>query len=359
MAKGPRFAIIGAGNGGLTMAGDLVFHGFEVSGIYDRTPAAIGPVKERGGVQFVGDAMSGFAPIVNATTDIAQAIHGANVIAVVVPTFAHESVAADLAPHLVDGQIVLLTPGYPFGTLVFRRALEASGVSGQIDLAETNLILYATRIVGPATVGMQAKKKALWIAALPASRTPHVLDELKPAIPELQPLGNVLEVGFNCTNPLTHVTTVMLNVGRMEQDDGSQQFDMHEWMTPGIYKVKAAMDAEREAVVKAMGIRYFTHAEALANAYEGVKHTIVPMQGSVLEGSRAVPPRYISEDVPMGLVAWASMGRKLGVGTPTVDAMIHLAGLLNETDYWKEGRTLERVGLSDKSLDEILSLVNG
>lgn len=357
--RSPRFAIIGAGNGGLTMAGDLVLHGFDVSGIYDRAPEAIHPVRDRGGVQFVGEAMSGFAPISNATTDMAQAVRGADVIAVVVPAFAHESVAADLAPHLVDGQIVLLTPGYPFGTLVFRRVLESTGLHAKVDLAETNLILYATRIVGPATVGMQAKKKALWIAALPASRSPHVLAVLKPAIPELQPLGNVLEVGFNCTNPLTHVTTVMLNVGRVEQDDGSQQFDMHEWMTPGVYKVKAAMDAEREAVVKAMGIRYFTHAEALANAYEGVKHTIVPMQGPVLEGSRAVPPRYITEDVPMGLVAWASMGRTLGVNTPTVDAMIHLAGLLRGTDYWKEGRTAERVGLSGKSAGEILSIVNG
>ncbi len=360
MVKKTRFAILGAGNGGLTMAGDLIFHGFEVSGLYDRYQEAVAPIQQRGGIEFVGDVMSGLAPITNATTNLAQAVRDANVIAVVVPTFAHEWIAGQLAPLLEDGQIVLLTPGYPGGTLLFRKTLEASGLKARVDLAETNLILYATRIIGPAQVGVQRVKKALWISALPASRNDDVLETLKPAIPQLQPLANVLEVGFNCTNPLGHVTTVLLNLGRVEADDGSEHFDLHEWMTPGVLKVKDALDADRGAVARAMGIRYFTHAEALDAVYGGVPPLkVVPMQGEVLEGSRSVPPRYITEDVPMGIVAWASMGRKLGVSTPTADMLIHLANVVKGRDFWKEGRTVERLGLADRSMDEILALVTG
>lgn len=359
MGREPRFAILGAGNGGLTMAGDLVLRGFEVSGLYDRFPEAVKPVQQRGGIEFLGEVLSGFAPISTATTEIGQAVRGAEVVAVVVPAFAHEWIAAQVAPHLEDGQIVLLTPGYPGGTILFQRTLRAHGSSAAVDLVETNLILYATRIVGPALVGVQRIKKRLWVAALPASRTGHALETLRPAIPQLEPLANVLEVGFNCTNPLGHVTTVLFNLGRVEQDDGTQQFDAHEWMTPGIARIKDAVDAERGAVVRAMGLRYFNHAEARAAMYPGVPVRVVPMQGPVGEGSRAIPPRYLTEDVPMGFVAWASMGRKLGVPTPTVDAMIYLAGLAAARDYWKEGRTVERLGLADKSLEEILSLVNG
>ena len=359
MARKARFAILGAGNGGLTMAGDLTLHGFEVSGLYDRYPEAITPVQQRGGIEFHGALLSGFAPIGNATTNMAQAVKGADVVAVVVPTFAQEWIAQQLAPLLEDGQTVLLTPGYPFGTLMFGRTLQAHGLKARVDLAETNLILYATRIIGPAQVGLQRVKKTLWVSALPATRTDDVLEVLKPAIPQLQPLANVLEVGFNCTNPLAHAATVLLNLASLDSDDGSKHFDLHEWMTPSVQRVKEALDADRAAVVKGMGIRYMTHAEVLDAMYRDTPTAVVPLQGQVLEGSRTLPPRYITEDVPMGIVAWASMGRKLGIPTPTADLLIHLANVVKGRDFWKEGRTLERAGLADKTVAEILAEVNG
>ncbi len=357
MARGPRFAIIGAGNGGLTMAGDLYFRGYEVSGLYDRFPEALAPVRERGGIEFLGEVMSGFAPMPKVTTDLGQAVRGADVVVVVVPAYAHDWVAAHLAPHLADGQIVMLTPGYPFGSLLFRSTLEAHGLRAAVDLCETNLILYATRIVGPAQVGLQRVKKTLWISGFPASRTEAVLAVLKPVIPQLEPLANILEVGFNVTNPLAHVPTVLLNLGTVERDDGSRQFDLHEWMTPGILRVKDAMDAERGGALRALGLTFMTHAEILERMYPGIPVKVVPMQGPVLEGSQSVPPRFLTEDVPMGLVPWASLGRGLGVATPTVDAMIHLASLVKGTDFWKEGRTLERAGLAGRTPAQILAAV--
>lgn len=353
-----RFAIIGAGNGGLSMAGDLVLKGFEVSGLYDRFPAAVTPVQQRGGIELLGDVLAGFAPIVNATTDIGTAVRGATVVVVVVPAFAHEWIAAQLASHLVDGQIVLLTPGYPGGALLFRKTLNENGLRARIDLAETNLILYATRIVGPAQVGIKAIKRTLWIAALPASRTPHVLDALRAAIPQLVPLRNVLEVGFNCTNPVSHVPAAVLNWGRMEQDDGSRHFDWHDWVTPGIQRTQAVLDAERGAVLRAMGVRYISAVEAAKASYDGQAWKVVPLQGAVPDSSRTIAPRFITEDVPMGLVAWASMGRKLGVETPTIDSLIHLANAIKGVNYWAEGRTVERLGMADKSPDEIRAMVD-
>jgi opine dehydrogenase len=354
----PRFAILGAGNGGLSMAGDLALHGFEVKAIYDRFEAAVEPVRQRHGIELVGDVMAGFAPIACATTDIAEAVDKADVVVVVVPAFAHEWIASEVAPHLQNGQIVVLTPGYPGGSLLFRKTLLANGLKAQIDLAETNLIVYATRIVGPAQVGIKAIKNTLWIAALPASRTRHVLETLQPAIPQLVPLENVLEVGFNCTNPVAHVPTAVLNWARMEQDDGTKHFDWHEWVTHGVERVKEQFDEDRGAVLRAMGVRFISYAEANRASYEGKSWQIVPLQGPIPESSRTIPPRFIEEDIPMGVVAWASMGRKLGVATPMMDALITLASAARGRDFWAEGRTPKRLGVADRSVEEILALVN-
>lgn len=359
MGQKPRFAILGAGNGGLSMAGDLVLHGFEVSGLYDRFSEAIAPVQQFGGIKMVGGWREGFAPISNATTDIGKAVRGADVVAVVVPAFAHEWIAAQVAPYLENDQIVLLTPGYPAGSLLFRRTLEENGLRARVDIAETNLILYATRIVGPATVGIKRIKNVLYMSALPSTRNDAVMEVLKPAIPQLESLANVLEVGFNCTNPLSHVPAMLLNISRMETDTGPEHFDFHEWITEGVERVKNQMDVERGAVLSAMGLRFIPHKEMTKAMYEGTEMKLVPLEGPILEGSKSVPPRYITEDVPMSLVAWSSMGEKLGVDTPTVDTLIHIANLIKETDFRKVGRTVEHMGLVDKSLDEIMALVNG
>ncbi|MDH7604855.1 MAG: NAD/NADP octopine/nopaline dehydrogenase family protein, partial [Melioribacter sp.] len=69
--------------------------------------------------------------------------------------------------------------------------------------------------------------------------------------------------------------------------------------------------------------------------------------------------RYITEDVPMSLVPISSVGKKFGVQTPTIDAIIHLASILTQTDYWKEGRTVERLNIQNMTLKELRLLAIG
>jgi len=67
--------------------------------------------------------------------------------------------------------------------------------------------------------------------------------------------------------------------------------------------------------------------------------------------------RYLSEDVPAGLVPMASLGRHLGILTPTMDAIITLASTVHAVDYWADGRTVERLGLAGLEPDAIRALV--
>jgi len=51
------------------------------------------------------------------------------------------------------------------------------------------------------------------------------------------------------------------------------------------------------------------------------------------------------------------VARLAGVSTPTIDALINLAGLAVGIDYMRDGLTLERLGLSGKSPSELLRFV--
>ena len=65
-----------------------------------------------------------------------------------------------------------------------------------------------------------------------------------------------------------------------------------------------------------------------------------------MKGPEHLKDRYVTEDVPYGMVLLSTLGDLLGVPTPTHDAVIQLASVVNRTDYWKTGRGIKQRGLS-------------
>ena len=63
--------------------------------------------------------------------------------------------------------------------------------------------------------------------------------------------------------------------------------------------------------------------------------------------------RFIVEDTMSGLVPLASVGHALGIPTPMMDAFVNIASAVCGRDFWKEGRTAEKLGMAGKTLEEI------
>jgi opine dehydrogenase len=61
----------------------------------------------------------------------------------------------------------------------------------------------------------------------------------------------------------------------------------------------------------------------------------------------------------MSLVPIASLADQLGVEVPMIKSVVNLAGLMMGVDYWKVGRTVERMGLKGLSVREIRLLAVG
>ena len=60
------------------------------------------------------------------TTSLADAVNGAELIVIPLPSLSHEAFAVDLAPHLRNGQVVYLPPG-TFGSYIFAKAMRGAG----------------------------------------------------------------------------------------------------------------------------------------------------------------------------------------------------------------------------------------
>ncbi len=84
---------------------------------------------------------------------------------------------------------------------------------------------------------------------------------------------------------------------------------------------------------------------------------IEPVQPPV-KGPPSLENRYVTEDIPYGLVAWASVGDAVAVATPMMDALIALGSVIMGKDCRKEGRNLDRMGLKGLDLQQIKTFLD-
>ncbi|NPV12484.1 MAG: NAD(P)-binding domain-containing protein [Ignavibacteria bacterium] len=358
----PKFAVIGAGHGGLAMAGHLAIMGFEVN-LYNRSEERLWGVKSTGGIRIESDfGLEGFGEIRIATTDMKEAIENVDIIMIVVPATAHRFIAEQMGPHLKDGQIIVLNPGRTFGALEFKQVLNSMNIKTDVILAETQTFIYASRAIGPGQAKIFRIKNSIPIASIRAHLIPEVLKKLRIAYPQFVPGDNIFKTSFDNIGAVFHPTLCILNAGWIE-DVSDFQFYV-QGVTPSVAKVLEEVDSERVKVAEALGIRSLTAREWLYLAYSASGDTLYdammanPGYRGILAPKR-LNMRYLTEDVPTSLVPIASVGKKLGVETPTINSLIHLASLLNQTDYWEIGRTVERLNIADLSLRELRLLAIG
>lgn len=356
---GVRVTVVGAGNAGCAAAADLTVGGATVT-LYElpRFAGNLEPVRERGGIRLVsrrldGTGRQGDARVTRLSTDAAEAARGADAILVATQAAAHEEVARTFAPHLASGQVLLLFTGYA-GALAVRKALREASASAGILVAETVTLPYACRLTGPAEVEVHGKLyRAILTAALPAADTERVLERLRPLYPTLVPAANVLETTLLNSNITRHTVGTMLNIGRIEYSKGEFWF-YREAFTPAVWRVHGALDGEKMALLETLGLRrrsFWDYRRELSDL------TVEDQAASYSKGPSSAETRYLSEDVPMGLVFFASLGERLGVPTPTARALIYLASVSRQADYWGLGRTLARLGLGSLSPTELCAYV--
>jgi opine dehydrogenase len=59
----------------------------------------------------------------------------------------------------------------------------------------------------------------------------------------------------------------------------------------------------------------------------------------------------------MSLVPIASLGMRYGVSVRGMESIIRLGSIIHRTDYWRRGRTVERLGLEQWSVSELTRFV--
>ncbi len=356
-------AVLGGGNGGHAVAANLALNGYKVNFFeLPQFAESFEKVLRTKEIRIEGVSIDGTAKLNLATIDIQQAIRDAEIIFVITPAFGHKAMAEACAPFVQDGQIIVLMPGSG-GSLEFAKIFKQKKVKREIAIAESCTLPYGARLKGPGHVSVFIHALILPTGVFPSKKTNEVIPKLQQYYPTITPAKDVLEAAINNPNPIVHPVATLLSATRIEHSKG--EFYLYaEGMTPSVARAFESLNEERLALCKAMGykLHHWNNLEFknynLGETEEECRYRILNTSmdaafgkdgiyaGIKMKGPEHMKDRYVTEDVPYGMVLVSTLGELLGVPTPTHNAVIQLCSVVNQTDYWKTGRGIKELDLS-------------
>jgi opine dehydrogenase len=358
-----NIAVLGSGNGGCAVAFDCAAHGHHVHLFdFEQFPESIKAIQNNGGIHCEGE-LEGFQSVASAGHKIEIALDGADIIYAVGPAYSTRPFAEACKPYLKKGQIVIVCPGSCGGSIEFKNGAGLDLRDEDIFVAETSTLPYAVRLLEFGKIKIFNKLKGgLLLAAVPAQNTNSVLEKVSDVYPKMSAAKNILQTSLQNGNPVIHPTITLMNVALIERTRGDFDF-YHQGVTPAVGRLIEAVDKERIAIGKKVGVEVIPDPELgvmqgymTEATYDNGFITSPGFAGVKAQGS--LDYRYFNEDVGFGLVFLQKLGEQVGVATPVISAVITLVSVLMNRDYLGEARrTMETLGLAKHTAKELEKLL--
>jgi len=358
-----RVAILGSGAGGCAAAFDFASHGHEVN-LFDFTEFKenIEAAAKNGGIFAAGD-IRGYAEINYAGHDIKKALEYVELIVAVGPAYSTKPFAEACKPYIRKGMVVIVCPSSCGGSIEFKNGIGRPIRDEEVIVAETNTLPYAVRVIEPGKVHVFLKLRGgLFISTIPAKNTQRVLGMVKDVYPAMEPAKNILQTSLQNGNPIIHPAISLCNVALIERTRGDFYF-YEDGVTPAVGRLVEAVDKERLAIASKLGVNVLPDPElGILQGYQTENNYNTSYQKAPgykgIKAQSSLNYRYFNEDVGYGLVFMSTLGSQIGVPTPNMDSIVTIVSTLMNRDYRKEKkRTIETLGLGDKSAGELSELL--
>ena len=356
-----KIAVLGAGSGGFMCAADMGSMGFEVA-LFSRELDRIRGVKEKGAIEVldIDSKPTGMCgKVALATSDIREAVRGAQVILNPIPYFACEEYARMVLPHLEEGQTVIYL-GKGGACLTWAKVMRELKIRKKVFLADTNTLPYGASRMGDHQVRLENRTQNLIVATFPGRDIDAVAAVAETLFPkthgyEIRRGQNAIDSILVDYNAITHTPPMVCNAARIESGERPFFLFGKRENTPSVVRLIERIDRERMAIGEALGLKQWTLEEEIKMVKWNPKGEdfVLPLFEAihtpyleVCEGPYTLDTRHLNEDIPYGLVTYSSLGRMLGVPTPVTDAIITMSEVLLSKDFRGMGRTVESMGIN-------------
>ncbi|MBR0354606.1 MAG: NAD/NADP octopine/nopaline dehydrogenase family protein [Oscillospiraceae bacterium] len=346
-----KISILGAGNAGSAVAADLSMKGHEVTLIktsHSMHDDNFNYLVENNGKMTLnefGEIKTGY--IHKVTRDIEE-IRGAEIVVIYIQTRFHEPLIERIAPYLEDDQLVLINPGYLSTAYMLKHCPDK-----KLIIAEAESSFIDGRIMEPGLFRVGFRNVRNPIGIYPASRREEAIAKLDQMQERFVYLNSVVEAALHNPNLIVHTVGSVMSIPRIEKSHGDfcMYHEAYSRDNPATWAILEALDAEKMNVLEKLGFPRLPYVEACKyrNSLDDnmdAKEVFLDYaeMDTRAKGPTKVDSRYISEDVPQGLVMLEALGKELNVRTPIATGLIEIASAALGRDLRAEGRTPEKLG---------------
>jgi opine dehydrogenase len=288
----------------------------------------------------------------------ADLVASADALVVALPAYGHKTVLDAIAPYVTPQQTVIFSSHASFGALYLSRLLAKRGVVATLVAWGTTAV--SGRQLSPTSVNVNTVRKQVDLATVPASRGAEGLAICKDLFGDrFRDRGSLMAIALSNLNPQNHMGIALGNMTRMERGESWSQGQN---VTPNVGRLLEDLDQERIAIATKLGLEVRDIFQHFHLSFHVPVNSISQMNQEMHEagnggsGPTTADSRYVTEDVPFGLVMTAKIGRLAGYPAELHEAGVRIFSAMYGRDFTAENDLLNALELDAMSLEELKGL---
>lgn len=337
-----KVGIAGAGNIGMGYAAFLSLNGHDTS-VWSPSGTRT-ELLHNGEALIVTGAVEGACnpKVSTSAEDLAQR----DVIVVALPANGHRYVLDALVPFIEERHIVIISGHLSLAALYLARKLAERGLEIPVVAWSTTFLTCKSR--GPNRFNVGTIRPKVDMATLPVRHAPRATDVCIGLFGDHFALkDDILTIAVSNLNPQNHLATALCNLTRIERAENWGQYTM---MTPTVGKYIEAMDLERIAVAAAFGKSVRTIFDHFRLSFDVAGDSVSEMSAKRAErggdpsGPTDVDTRWITEDLPFGIVPTIYLAKLAGVPVPLHQSSLNIINACYARDFEADNDLLPEIG---------------
>lgn len=261
---------------------------------------------------------------VRVASNLALALAEAEAVIVALPANGHRAVIDAAIPHLRDGQTVIVSAQLSFSANYCAMRLGERGVAATVVGWATTALLG--RRTGPGAVTIGGLRGMLDMAVAPQTASAAALALCEGLFGQrFRHAQSMLAIALSNLNPPIHMASALCNLTRIEKGEWWGNYD---GITPAVARLIEALDKERLGLAERCGLHVRSVEEHYRLTFGFPDGLSVAEMAAAVHERRKGPPgptsldtRFVTEDVPFGIVPLIELGRQLEMELP-----LHRAG---------------------------------